>query len=56
MLCVHSIACTSNSQQDTQCAYKSIKSVSVVCFEYVSVALVTQQAKRMRLIILSSVA
>ena len=47
MLCVHSITCTSNSQQDTQCGYKRntkerscnnwcrVKAVGVICFEYV---------------------
>jgi len=68
MLYVHSIACTSNSQQDMQCGYKRnteershnhlchVISVSVICFEYVSVALVIQNAKRLHCIILSSVA
>jgi hypothetical protein len=55
-------------KQERQCTYKGDievrsrnhcchgRAVSITCYECVSVALVTQHAKRMRLIILSSVA
>jgi hypothetical protein len=67
MQCVHPIICTANSSQDTQCGYKRdaeershnhrcrVQAVSIIHFEYASVALFNQHAKRMRRIILSSV-